>query len=167
MVRGRPFNTSDHANAPSVAIISQSMADFYFGEEDPIGKRIRQDAGVPELDVWMTVVGMVANVREDRYNFRVDRPVWYIPYAQTDGGYNGVSLVMRTRGDPAQVAAQARQELATVFPERGAHWAERVKVDPTQCYALSAGSAEVAAHWDGARFRLLRVDDLNKIADKK
>lgn len=53
--------------------------------------------------------------------------------------------------------------LLEVFPKRGKNWAERVKLDAAKCYALGAGSAEVAAHWDGKGFRLLRLDDLNKI----
>jgi hypothetical protein len=30
----------------------------------------------------MTVVGVVRDVKEDRFGFRIDRPVWYLPYAQ-------------------------------------------------------------------------------------
>lgn len=53
--------------------------------------------------------------------------------------------------------------LLEVFPARGGSWAERIDLDPAACYAIKAGNAEVAAHWDGSRFRLFRVDDLDEI----
>jgi len=53
--------------------------------------------------------------------------------------------------------------LAEVFPERGAHWAERVKVDPAECYALSHEGAEVAGLWNGKAFKLIRLDDVGKL----
>ena len=53
--------------------------------------------------------------------------------------------------------------LAVVFPERGAHWAERVKADAAKCYALSYNGAEVAGLWGGKTFKLIRLDDVGKL----
>lgn len=53
--------------------------------------------------------------------------------------------------------------LAEVFPERGAMWAKRSKVEADACYALKLDGAEVAAHWDGGGFRLIRLDDVGKL----
>ena len=36
LLRGRYFQTSDHANSEKVAIINQRLADLFFGETDPI-----------------------------------------------------------------------------------------------------------------------------------
>jgi hypothetical protein len=53
--------------------------------------------------------------------------------------------------------------LLEVFPEKGPHWAETVGVDPSQCYALGHGDAQVAAYWGGDRPRLIRLNDVGKL----
>ena len=42
LVKGRDFTVNDHAQAPRVAIISETMARRYWPDEDPIGKRLRE-----------------------------------------------------------------------------------------------------------------------------
>jgi len=64
--RGRAFTNDDGANAPRVAIISESTAAAFFPGQDPIGKRIKAAAftTTPDPDgAWRTVVGVVGNVR--------------------------------------------------------------------------------------------------------
>ena len=53
--------------------------------------------------------------------------------------------------------------LLEVFPKRGANFAKRAGVDAAACYAMSLKDAEVAAHWDGQAFRLIRLDDVGKL----
>ena len=53
--------------------------------------------------------------------------------------------------------------LLEVFPKRGARFAEKAGVDAAACYAMSLKDAEVAAHWDGGAFRLIRLDDVGKL----
>jgi len=53
--------------------------------------------------------------------------------------------------------------LLEVFPDRGANLAKRAGVDAAACYAMSLENAEVAAHWDGQAFRLIRLDDVGKL----
>ncbi len=53
--------------------------------------------------------------------------------------------------------------LKEIFPKRGKMWAERLKVEVDDCYAIGVGNAEVAGQWTKAGFRLIRADDLNKI----
>ena len=39
--RGRFFTPQDNEHAPSVAVIDDTLAKKYFGNDDPVGKRIR------------------------------------------------------------------------------------------------------------------------------
>lgn len=50
-----------------------------------------------------------------------------------------------------------------LFGERGWSWAKRAGVDHKACWALTFDDAEVAAHWDGNAFRLLRLDDVGRL----
>ena len=65
--RGRLFDVRDDVDAPGVVVISQSMAEKFWPGEDPLGRRITYNRGVPEegqLDVGGTgsreIVGIVA-----------------------------------------------------------------------------------------------------------
>jgi putative ABC transport system permease protein len=61
----------------------------------------------------MTVVGVVADVKEDRFNFRIARPVWYLPYAQFSTPVS-LSVAVRATGDPVAVARDVRAALRAV-----------------------------------------------------
>ena len=56
---------------------------------------------------WYTIVGLVDDVKEDRFNYRVDRPVWYMPYAQRDL-FGPIQLVVRSDGDPSKLVNSLR-----------------------------------------------------------
>jgi ABC-type antimicrobial peptide transport system permease subunit len=65
----------------------------------------------------MTVVGVVKNVKEDLFNFRINRPVWYVPYAQFENPFP-VNLVIRTSGDPTSLTAAVREAIHSVDPDQ-------------------------------------------------
>lgn len=62
LFQGRDFVESDSPDAPLVCIISQSIAQRFWPNESPIGKRIRWgrlDGNRP----WYTIVGVVGNMK--------------------------------------------------------------------------------------------------------
>lgn len=63
LIRGRLFTPRDDANAPQVVVINQSIAQRYWPGEDAAGKRITF-ANKPEAKDWITVVGVVADVKD-------------------------------------------------------------------------------------------------------
>jgi putative ABC transport system permease protein len=56
-------------------------------------------------------------VKEDRFNFRIDRPAWYLPYEQTENA-QPLDLVVKTSGDPASFATAVRDAVHTVNPDQ-------------------------------------------------
>jgi len=75
---GRPFSPEDRDSAPRVAIINQTMARYYFGEIDPVGKRFSWAAAAPKN---IEIVGVVKDAKYD--NVRQDTPrLVYLPAAQ-------------------------------------------------------------------------------------
>jgi predicted permease len=108
VLRGRSFMDGDHETAPKVAVVNQTFARQFFGERDPIGKRV--GLGSPAKDM-MEIVGVTedlkyVDLREE------NRPMLYVPFTQYDQDLH--ELEVRTAGAPATVAATLRRELSAV-----------------------------------------------------
>jgi predicted permease len=108
VLRGRGFTGEDRAGARDVVIISDAVARRHFPDQDPIGKRLRFSWGPGEEQ---EIVGVVGDVRHDG----LDRPatgILYRPAAQFP--HRGVKFLVRAGGDPAQVVAAVRREVAAL-----------------------------------------------------
>lgn len=120
LVKGRSLDERDGALGLPVAVVSEELVRQSWPGEDPLGKRVRRiRAG--ERGPWMTVVGVVKDVKEDRFGFRIDRPVWYVPYAQQTFLVPvslPLNLVVRTNGDPTSVATAVRGAVHAVDPDQ-------------------------------------------------
>jgi putative ABC transport system permease protein len=64
LIRGRYFTAEDREHAAPVAIVTQSVAQQYWPGQDPIGKRLKWGI-VQSPAPWLTVVGMVADVKQN------------------------------------------------------------------------------------------------------
>ena len=62
--RGRFFTPQDNEHAPSVAVIDEALARKYFGNDDPIGKRIRMKENEEMGDGTTEIVGVVDHVNQ-------------------------------------------------------------------------------------------------------
>ena len=128
LLEGRLLDANDQQRALPVAVVSAELVRQSWPGEDPIGKRLRR-VRAGQRGPWMTVVGVVKDVKEDRFNFRIARPVWYVPYAQQPFPPPALplNLVVRTEGNSGDVAASVRasvravdssQPIANVMPLR-------------------------------------------------
>ncbi len=105
LIRGRAFTERDTTGAPRVAIVNETFARRFFPDEDPIGKRIHVTNG-PET--FREIVGIVGDVRH--YGLEREAPAQaYEPYLQQP--FAGMSIVVRTAADPANLSAAMRQEV--------------------------------------------------------
>jgi putative ABC transport system permease protein len=103
LLRGRTFNDHDTADAQAVVLINQSMARRYWGDEDPIGKRISN--GDPANPKWKEIVGVVGNVKY--FTLEAEQPpMMYLPLPQAPDP--GMTLALRTTGPPLETAAAVR-----------------------------------------------------------
>ena len=117
LVKGRLLDAHDRAGSLPVAVISEELARQGWPGQDPIGKRIRRVRPGQEDLPWMTVVGIIEDVKEDRFNFRVNRPVWYLPYEQNQNTIP-LDLVVKTQGEPGSVAGSVRDAVHAVDPDQ-------------------------------------------------
>jgi putative ABC transport system permease protein len=117
LIEGRLLNENDRQNTQPVVVISEELARQGWGNEDPLGKHIKRIRPGATDSPWFTVVGVVKNLKEDRDNFRIDRPVWYLPYEQQENDYV-LDLVVRVKSDPASFASAIRQAILAVDPDQ-------------------------------------------------
>ncbi len=114
MVRGREFEDGDVYERPYVAIVSESLARQSFGEDDPIGHRIM--CGFDQPDKWMTIVGVVGDVRQDS-PASAPEPQLYMPLRQHPYAANEVQIVVRTSVPPESLTEAVRQAARAASPE--------------------------------------------------
>ena len=102
---GRTFTAADAASAPAVAVIDETLAQRFFANENPIGKRLRttNERG------WRVVIGVVGAVRQTALDRDAD-PHVYVPEAQMPSP--SLTLVVRTAGDPRQIAPLLREAVS-------------------------------------------------------
>ncbi len=91
LVAGRDFTPADVAGAPRVAIVSEKMARYFFGDLNPIGRRFGFARGTP-TDI--EIVGVAKDGKDLDLRSDVARLV-YIPFDQ-DEGLGGVTFLVRT-----------------------------------------------------------------------
>jgi len=116
LIKGRSIGKNDRADGQQAVIVSEEFARQAWRGEDPIGKRVRRiRAG--QTYPWMTVIGVVKDVKEDLFNYRINRPVWYVPYAQFEN-YFPVNLVIRASVEPTSLTAAIREAIHRVDPDQ-------------------------------------------------
>jgi predicted permease len=105
--RGRTFTEQDHADAPRVIVINETLARIGWPGEDPIGRRMK--AGGPDSQSpWMTVVGVIRDLHRSEVT-RAVRPELYMCSLQTTPRTQ--MLVVRTAGAPTGIVGSVRREV--------------------------------------------------------
>jgi predicted permease len=104
---GRDMTERDVRGAQRVAIINDTMAQFYFKGASPIGKHITFDK------LTLEIVGVVKDARD--HDFR-EPPVrrFYVSYFQPIDGITTANFEIRVAGNPAAVEALVRKEVQAV-----------------------------------------------------
>jgi len=110
VLQGRPLAATDRRGGAAVAVVSATAAQRLFPGADPVGGRfsmgITPDDDSPTL---FEVVGVVGDVHNEGIREEPDADV-YVARAQHAWGW--ATMVVRTPGDPAPLAAELRREVA-------------------------------------------------------
>ena len=109
IVRGRGFTPEDRAGGPYVTVISEGLAKKLWPGVHPIGRTLKMFG---DKSPWATIVGIVRDVKLRGLQGEIPGTM-YFPYAQAgQSAYvtpMSMTIVARTNGDPAGLAAQMRQ----------------------------------------------------------
>jgi putative ABC transport system permease protein len=120
LLRGRPFTEQDDARAPRVAIVSRSIAQRLWPGADAVGRRVSM-ADEPGPKDWLTVVGVVEEVRQERLTQGPVAAI-YLPYRQVSFTFflAHMSYVARTDAAPGEYARAMRATLRDIDPDQPA-----------------------------------------------
>jgi putative ABC transport system permease protein len=108
VVHGRAFDAADGRAGRRVVMVSKALAEAVWGSENPIGQRI-----APPFGGEAEVVGVVGDVRAAGLDGEPVRTV-YVPASQ--GGYNFMTVVVRSDRDPQTVLPAIRTLVADLDP---------------------------------------------------
>jgi putative ABC transport system permease protein len=118
LLRGREFDDRDVRDAPPVVIINQTFVDRFFPNEDPIGKRFVYGTPGPNNQNWITIVGVVADMRRTGFD-RPVRPETFLPEAQNPDG--ALTIVARTSVDPASLGSALSSQVWSIDPDQSVY----------------------------------------------
>jgi putative ABC transport system permease protein len=112
---GRFFSERDTDRAPGVAIVTESLARQVWPGRSAIGKRIKVGFGSPADQPWVSVVGIVGDIKQTALGDKT-RPALYVPWEQAPRPFllRNLTFVMRTAADPMSAAAVIRHEIRSV-----------------------------------------------------
>ncbi len=122
LIEGRWFTPEDRLGTQPVAIVSQSMARYFWPGQDAIGKQIRW--GQPDSP-WQTVVGVVGDVNDPAYG-QPGKSHVYSPYLQLSdqwvqenvyGTWRALHLIVRTQSDPGALTSAVVAQIHSLDPD--------------------------------------------------
>jgi predicted permease len=108
LLEGRGFAATDVLGAERVVIINQTAARTFWGDADPLGRRLRSQ-GQP--DFYRTVIGVVDDAPVNSLT-EPARPMFYAPIAQS--GFASIYLLVRSGVEPDALLRSMREELRSV-----------------------------------------------------
>jgi putative ABC transport system permease protein len=122
MVRGRSFDERDNENSPRVVIVDERLAQHFWQDRDPIGRRMYMPGDdkdllkIDEHTVWLSVVGVARSLRYENLDGS-GAPVgaYYFPNSQQPAG--GFTFALKTAADPGSVVRAVRAEISRLDPD--------------------------------------------------
>ena len=116
VLRGRAFTSQDRHGSQPVIVVSESVARRLWPGGDPLGKRVSVE-DQPKPEDWLTVVGVVEDVRQGGFRDTPGHAV-YQPYSQVTRRFflGFMTFLARMDGDPSIAAPLIRAALNRVDP---------------------------------------------------
>jgi predicted permease len=109
--RGRTFTDQDTVGGEPVVIIDENLAQTYWPNQDPIGKRLRQTIANAQ---WSTIVGVVGHVKHSELASDADKGAYYVPLYQRPLPTSAV--LVKTTLEPTELTRAIREAVRFVDP---------------------------------------------------
>ncbi|MFZ3244724.1 MAG: ABC transporter permease [Candidatus Acidiferrales bacterium] len=114
LLRGRFIGPQDSGNSPGVCVIDENLARKYFGNQDPIGKRLDFNLIYNQLEI----VGVVAHAKQSGLDEDANAPVQEQLYTATlqlpeqlQTLFSDTGFVVRTAGSPDAFTGSIRDAI--------------------------------------------------------
>jgi len=117
VIRGRDFREGDIVGAPPVILISRSLAQEFFPNEDPIGKHMSLELADKDMDLPKTqreIIGIVGDVKLNGIEDDRSMSAVYIPFQQMPSRF--FTAVLRTSTNPTSLTSTATAAVHSIDP---------------------------------------------------
>lgn len=112
LLRGRYFEEGDSKDSLPVTIIDETLANRYWPDQDPIGKRIAAFfESKPNEPKWRQIVGVVKNVKRYGLDGKI-KEQYYFPQSQSP--QRSMYLLVRAPSNPANLVPSIRDAIHDV-----------------------------------------------------
>lgn len=109
---GRDVSEHDHEGAPAVVIVNDALVKLLYGNEDPVGKRLR--LSIPGHDNGFEIIGVVETGKYESLG-EDPHPAVFLPIAQTGTGWT--TLLARTSLPAQQATEMLRKAVLDLDPQ--------------------------------------------------
>jgi putative ABC transport system permease protein len=108
---------SNEPDAARLALVNDRLAEMYFPGEDAIGRRVRFviPGNPPTATEWVTIVGIVPNVRQRSNDGGAFDPLVYVTVDTNPP--RATHLIARSALDTGVVASALRRAMAAIDPD--------------------------------------------------
>ncbi len=113
LLRGRFLEDADRHREPRACVVDQAVAEYYWPDDDPIGRRFTKGVRFDPKDSFV-VVGVVAGVKQEDRAEPTDKGTIYFPFGVR--WRNSFSLVVRMAGSIEAAAPMLHQAVAQCDP---------------------------------------------------
>ena len=110
VLRGRIFTDQDNADAPQVAVINQAAANEYWGQDDPVGRRLGFS---PEERSEIEVIGVVGDTKYREVRDEAP-PTVFRPYTQSR--VRSMVFQLKTGLEPYSLVPTVQEVVRSVAP---------------------------------------------------
>ncbi|HXZ18598.1 MAG TPA: ABC transporter permease, partial [Candidatus Acidoferrales bacterium] len=116
LLAGRDFDERDMAGSPKVAIVNQTFARTFLGDENPVGKTFQFKVETAAAEPIYEIVGMVRDTKYHDVREEFHR-IAYFPIAQDDKPSLDSTFLIRSELLLATVRAEVREAFQQASPE--------------------------------------------------
>jgi putative ABC transport system permease protein len=113
LLAGRPIGSEDRPDGAEVAVVSESFAEQYYPDQNPVGQRIRwgRDQDRPHVEI----VGVAGEIKHYVLG-RSSTPQVYVPFVQRPS--RNAKFVVKTSLPPMGLARGVRDAIEAVDPDQ-------------------------------------------------
>jgi putative ABC transport system permease protein len=129
LIQGRFFNEHDNRDAARVAIVDEKLANRWWPDENPIGKRIQRNRQPDSDDPWYEVVGVVGHIKYDGVDRDAGEYLYFSAYQSIQTYWNSMTLIVRSDGDPMHLTNSVKQAIAAADREVSASNIRTLKME--------------------------------------
>lgn len=115
LLEGRSFGPEDHEDSPLVILVNQELATRFWPGESAVGRKI---TGTPPEGPWLTVIGVMGNVRQQNLEVK-PVPEVFQPFSQLGFPLRSIQFVVASQsGSTASLVPAIRDVVRKLDPDQ-------------------------------------------------